>query len=151
MTFLVGHEKTQAKNTRQTSLITSLSLPPLFLANRTNWFSLGLERLCEFIEDCEFPALATQVLHLLGSEGPSTSTPTKYIRYIYNRVCLETEKVRASAVSALAQFGLKHAGLRPKIAVLLRRFVYFSDYFSNLNKNRFSLGTFSSSRGGYGL
>jgi len=87
----------------------------------------GLERLCEFIEDCEFPALATQVLHLLGSEGPSTSTPTKYIRYIYNRVCLETEKVRASAVSALAQFGLKHAGLRPKIAVLLRRSLYDTD------------------------
>lgn len=82
---------------------------------------LGLEHLCEFIEDCEYPILATKILHLIGSEGPQTSSPSKYIRYIYNRIVLENENVRASAVSALAKFGLRHEELRPKIVTLLKR------------------------------
>ena len=55
----------------------------------------GLAHLCEFIEDCEHTSLATRVLHLLGREGPRTTTPAKYIRYIYNRVILENAPVRA--------------------------------------------------------
>lgn len=46
-----------------------------------------------------------QILHFLGIEGPKTSDPSKYIRYIYNRVILENATVRASAVSTLAKFG----------------------------------------------
>lgn len=97
----------------------------------------GLLHLCEFIEDCEFTYLSTQVfwfvfydsqfahsfpgivfvvvnnfgllvpkiLHFLGIEGPKTSDPSKYIRFIYNRVHLENATVRASAVSTLARFG----------------------------------------------
>lgn len=38
-------------------------------------------------------------------EGPKTADPSKYIRYIYNRVILENATVRASAVSTLAKFG----------------------------------------------
>ena len=45
-----------------------------------------------------------QILHFLGNEGPKTADPSKYIRYIYNRVILENATVRASAVSALAKF-----------------------------------------------
>ena len=41
----------------------------------------------------------------MGVEGPKTSDPSKYIRYIYNRVILENATVRASAVSTLAKFG----------------------------------------------
>uniref|UniRef100_A0A2K6UGF9 Coatomer subunit gamma n=1 Tax=Saimiri boliviensis boliviensis TaxID=39432 RepID=A0A2K6UGF9_SAIBB len=55
----------------------------------------GLSHLCEFIEDCEFTVLATRILHLLGQEGPKTTNPSKYIRFIYNRVVLEHEEVRA--------------------------------------------------------
>ncbi|KAI5308242.1 Coatomer subunit gamma-2, partial [Ascosphaera atra] len=66
----------------------------------------ALSHLCEFIEDCEFTKLAVRVLHLLGVEGPQTSHPTKYIRYIYNRVVLENAIVRAAAVTALAKFGV---------------------------------------------
>ncbi|MQK22478.1 hypothetical protein EI013_29360, partial [Escherichia coli] len=66
---------------------------------------IGLLHLCEFIEDCEFTYLSTQILHFLGVEGPKTSDPSKYIRYIYNRVHLENATVRASAVSTLAKFG----------------------------------------------
>ena len=55
----------------------------------------GLAHLCEFIEDCEHTVLATRILHLLGREGPRTVQPSKYIRFIYNRVILENAAVRA--------------------------------------------------------
>lgn len=60
----------------------------------------GLAHLCEFIEDCEHTSLATRILHLLGREGPRTTTPAKYIRYIYNRVILENAPVRAGNVAS---------------------------------------------------
>lgn len=81
----------------------------------------GLSHLCEFIEDCDFLQLATRILHLLGRDGPQTTTPAKYIRYIYNRVILETAEVRAAAVSALAKFGASSDDLLPSILVLLQR------------------------------
>lgn len=81
----------------------------------------GLSHLCEFIEDCDYLPLATRILHLLGREGPRTTTPAKYIRYIYNRVILESAEVRAAAVGALAKFGASSEDLLPSILVLLRR------------------------------
>lgn len=87
----------------------------------------ALTHLCEFIEDCEFSYLSTKILHLLGKEGPSTSVPSRYIRYIYNRISLENASVRASAVSALAKFAIKLETLRPSIVVLLRRCLYDND------------------------
>ncbi|KAL0356718.1 UNVERIFIED_CONTAM: Coatomer subunit gamma-2, partial [Sesamum calycinum] len=87
----------------------------------------GLLHLCEFIEDCEFTYLSTQILHFLGNEGPKTSDPSKYIRYIYNRVILENATVRASAVSTLAKFGALVDSLKPRIFVLLRRCVFDND------------------------
>ncbi|XP_022972494.1 coatomer subunit gamma [Cucurbita maxima] len=87
----------------------------------------GLLHLCEFIEDCEFTYLSTQILHFLGIEGPKTSDPSKYIRYIYNRVHLENATVRASAVSTLARFGVAVESLKPRIFVLLRRCLFDND------------------------
>ncbi|KAG0496249.1 hypothetical protein HPP92_000940 [Vanilla planifolia] len=87
----------------------------------------GLFHLCEFIEDCEFTYLSTQILHFLGNEGPKTSDPSKYIRYIYNRVILENATVRAAAVSTLAKFGSLVESLKPRIFVLLRRCLFDSD------------------------
>ncbi|MBA0562159.1 hypothetical protein Golob_007229, partial [Gossypium lobatum] len=87
----------------------------------------GLLHLCEFIEDCEFTYLSTQILHFLGIEGPKTSDPTKYIRYIYNRVHLENATVRAGAVSTLAKFGAMVDSLKPRIFVLLRRCLFDTD------------------------
>lgn len=83
----------------------------------------ALAHLCEFIEDCEFTKLSVRILHLLGSEGPKTSQPTKYIRYIYNRVVLENAIVRASAVTALAKFGVgqKDPEVKSSVRVLLTR------------------------------
>lgn len=88
---------------------------------------IGLLHLCEFIEDCEFTYLSTQILHFLGNEGPRTSDPSRYIRYIYNRVILENSTVRASAVSTLAKFGALVDELKPRIFVLLRRCLFDTD------------------------
>jgi len=87
----------------------------------------GLGHLCEFIEDCEFTLLSTQILYLLGVEGPSTQDPSKYIRFIYNRVVLENATVRASAISALAKFGIQLEYLRASIVVLLQRCLFDMD------------------------
>ena len=82
-----------------------------------------LGHLCEFIEDCEFTKLAVRILHLLGMEGPKAPQPTKYIRYIYNRVVLENALVRAAAVTALAKFGVgqKDPEVKRSVSVLLSR------------------------------
>ncbi|CAL5872691.1 uncharacterized protein PFLUO_LOCUS6958 [Penicillium psychrofluorescens] len=83
----------------------------------------ALAHLCEFIEDCEFTKLSVRTLHLLGVEGPKTTHPTKYIRYIYNRVVLENAIVRAAAVTALAKFGVgqKDPEVKSSVQVLLTR------------------------------
>ncbi|EFP77690.2 uncharacterized protein PGTG_03646 [Puccinia graminis f. sp. tritici CRL 75-36-700-3] len=83
----------------------------------------ALAQLCEFIEDCEFTKLSVRILHLLGIEGPKALHPSKYIRYIYNRVILENAIVRAAAVSSLAKFGVNVPDPRVKasIKVLLTR------------------------------
>ncbi len=87
----------------------------------------GLTHLSEFIEDCEFTYLSSQVLHLLGELGPSTADPGKYIRYIYNRVILENATIRASAVCALANFGSCSVALRARVLTLLQRCLYDND------------------------
>ncbi|KAL3853564.1 hypothetical protein ACJMK2_017098 [Sinanodonta woodiana] len=87
----------------------------------------GLAHLCEFIEDCEHAVLATRILHLLGREGPRTPTPSKYIRFIYNRVILENAAVRAAAVTALAKFGAHCEELLNSCIVLLLRCLLDTD------------------------
>ena len=81
----------------------------------------SLLHLCEFIEDCEFTMLSTQILHLLGELGPSTSAPARYIRFLYNRVILENASVRAAAVSALTKFAAACPSLRTSVVSLLQR------------------------------
>ncbi|KAI8334578.1 adaptin N terminal region-domain-containing protein [Chlamydoabsidia padenii] len=83
----------------------------------------ALSHLCEFIEDCEFTKLSVRILHVLGVEGPKAATPTKYIRYIYNRVILENSIIRAAAVSALAKFGVNVPDplVKKSVKVLLTR------------------------------
>ncbi|KAI6133616.1 coatomer subunit gamma [Pisolithus croceorrhizus] len=72
----------------------------------------ALSHLCEFIEDCEFTKLSVRILHLLGMEGPGSPQPTKYIRFIYNRVVLENATFGVNAIDV---------GLRRSIGVLLNR------------------------------
>ena len=89
----------------------------------------ALAHLAEFIEDCEFSKLTVRILHLLGAEGPKTKTPTKYMRYIYNRLMLENAVVRASAVTSLGKFGLSSdPEVRTSVRVLVSRRGYFRWY-----------------------
>mmetsp|Transcript_16169 Transcript_16169/g.48563 ORF Transcript_16169/g.48563 Transcript_16169/m.48563 type:complete len:878 (+) Transcript_16169:99-2732(+) len=81
----------------------------------------ALTALCEFIEDCEFTALSIRVLNVLGEKGPTAEDPSKFIRYIYNRVILEKAPIRAASVTALGKFAQKLKPLRESILVLLRR------------------------------
>eukprot|EP00656_Telonema_subtile_P035942 TRINITY_DN398_c0_g1_i3.p1 TRINITY_DN398_c0_g1~~TRINITY_DN398_c0_g1_i3.p1 ORF type:complete len:648 (-),score=206.34 TRINITY_DN398_c0_g1_i3:121-2064(-) len=87
----------------------------------------GLGHLCEFIEDCEFTYLSCQILYLLGEEGPSAPDPTRYIRYIYNRIILENATVRGAAVAALVKFGMHNLELRDRVVVLLKRCLFDND------------------------
>jgi coatomer subunit gamma len=64
----------------------------------------------------------------LGIEGPKQPKPSRFIRYIYNRVILENSIVRAAAVSSLAKFGMidgagkkGEEGLKKSVKVLLTR------------------------------
>lgn len=84
---------------------------------------LALENLCDFIEDCEFNEILVRILHLLGKEGPSTATPSLYVRHIYNRVVLENSIIRSAAVVALSKFALtkNDPTLAESIVSLLRR------------------------------
>jgi coatomer protein complex subunit gamma len=41
---------------------------------------MGMGILCEFIEDCEYPNLSASVLHILGQHGPSSATPSKFVK-----------------------------------------------------------------------
>ena len=80
----------------------------------------SLSQLCEFIEECEFSALSIQIIHIVGRVGPNTSCPAKYIRFIYNRVILEHQLVRAATVTALARFVAICPSLRISIIFLLK-------------------------------
>mmetsp|Transcript_33383 Transcript_33383/g.72991 ORF Transcript_33383/g.72991 Transcript_33383/m.72991 type:complete len:928 (-) Transcript_33383:127-2910(-) len=80
---------------------------------------VGLLHLCEFIEDCEYPNLCTRILGFLGEEVPNTSVPSKYIRFIYNRLILENALVRAASVDALSKIAMKCPPLRRDVLVLL--------------------------------
>jgi len=90
---------------------------------------VALSHLAEFIEDCEFSKLSVRVLNVLGNQGPKTTNPTMYIRYIYNRVVLEKPIIRASAVQALSKFGslTSDSKLKNHIRVLLERCLNDSD------------------------
>jgi coatomer protein complex subunit gamma len=81
----------------------------------------SLLHLCEFIEDCEFSELIVQILHIICSIGPSTPSPSRYIRFVFNRVILENALVRAAAVSTLGAFAARVPELRASIITLLRR------------------------------
>lgn len=81
----------------------------------------GLDHFCEFIEDCEFPELSIKILHMLGEKGCKAASPAKFIRFVFNRVILETSSVRAAAVSTLAKFGAAVPSLTDSVAVLLKR------------------------------
>lgn len=89
--------------------------------------NLGLLQLCEFIEDCEHVKLTQRILHLIGREGPFLKRPRQFIRYIYNRVMLESAPVKCTATTALARFAAQNSEMLPSILVLLQRIMLDED------------------------
>lgn len=118
MNFLSGMLREEGGLDYKTSIVDTIIT---IIEENTEAKESGLSHLCEFIEDCEHVSLAVRILHLLGKEGPFAQTPSKYIRFIYNRVILESPVVRAAAVTALAQFGASCPNLLNNILVLLNR------------------------------
>ena len=55
--------------------------------------------------------------HLLNE----TIAPTKYVRFIFNRVNLECNEVRASALGSLGKLALKFQELRDNIKSILKK------------------------------
>ena len=64
-----------------------------------------LHCLVDFIEDCQYDYLSTNILDFVANQAEFTSNPSFYIRYIYNRVILEKAQIRAAAVTALGTIG----------------------------------------------
>lgn len=75
---------------------------------------------CETIEDCEYPVITIRILGFLGKNIPKTNTPSRFIRYIFNRLILESSAVRAASIDALVQIALVCDDLREDIRTLLQ-------------------------------
>lgn len=118
MSFLSGMLREEGGLEYKTSIVDTIIT---IIEENSESKESGLSHLCEFIEDCEHTSLAVRILHLLGKEGPYSNNPSKYIRFIYNRVILENPIVRSAAVSALGQFGASCPALLGNILVLLAR------------------------------
>ncbi|XP_014369823.2 coatomer subunit gamma [Papilio machaon] len=118
VSFLSGMLREKGGMVYKTAIVNAIIK---FIEENPNANETGLAHLCEFIEDCDQASLAVRVLHVLGREGPKIRQPSRYIRFIYNRILLESAPVRAAAVSAIAQFGASCADLLPNIKVLLDR------------------------------
>mmetsp|Transcript_5677 Transcript_5677/g.8372 ORF Transcript_5677/g.8372 Transcript_5677/m.8372 type:complete len:888 (+) Transcript_5677:39-2702(+) len=87
----------------------------------------GLDYLVNFIEDCDYTKLLQRVLHYIGEFGPQTKNPSKFIRYIYNRIALENASVRTAAVIAISKFAATVQSVRPSVIVILKRILLDDD------------------------
>ena len=77
--------------------------------------------LAESIFDCQYDILKIRILNLLGKECELVSNKSKLVRYIYNQIILESPMVRASAISALGEIGLKEKKIRDIIISLIEK------------------------------
>ncbi|ETW27921.1 hypothetical protein PFTANZ_03579 [Plasmodium falciparum Tanzania (2000708)] len=91
----------------------------LIITNLPNAEETAILQLCEFIEDCEYHALLLKVIRFLLMHIPKTKNPSKYIRYIYNRLLLENSTIRIDGMYALFYIALKCAENSKDILVLL--------------------------------
>ena len=72
----------------------------------------SLSVIVSLIEDCQYESLICKGLEILANEIPLLEKGEMYVRYICNRLILEDERVRASAVTALAKLGHKKRSLQ---------------------------------------
>ncbi|VUZ96132.1 coatomer subunit gamma, putative [Plasmodium vivax] len=79
----------------------------LIISQIPNSEEAAILQLCEFIEDCEYNSLLLRVIRFLLVHIPKTPNPSKYIRYIYNRLILENSTIRVDGLYALFHIALK--------------------------------------------
>ncbi|GAB66723.1 coat protein gamma subunit [Plasmodium cynomolgi strain B] len=91
----------------------------LIISQIPNSEETAILQLCEFIEDCEYNSLLLRVIRFLLVHIPKTSTPSKYIRYIYNRLILENSTIRVDGLYALFHIALKCGSNSKDILFLL--------------------------------
>ncbi|SOV23523.1 coatomer subunit gamma, putative [Plasmodium sp. DRC-Itaito] len=91
----------------------------LIITQLPNAEETAILQLCEFIEDCEYHTLLLKVIRFLLMHIPKTKNPSKYIRYIYNRLLLENSTIRVDGMYALFYIALKCAENSKDILVLL--------------------------------
>jgi len=80
----------------------------------------SLFHLCEFIDDCEYTMLSTHTIHIIANFVSMVAAPSRYIRFIYNRVILENSTIRAAAIAALSKIAASCPSLRTSITTLLK-------------------------------
>lgn len=81
----------------------------------------ALYAIVDLIEDCPFESLISKGLEIMANEIPLLDNGEPFIRFICNRLILEGEKVRASAVTALARLGWKKSKLQLIIKNILMK------------------------------
>jgi len=59
-------------------------------------------------------------MNLLAREASNIAHPTKFIRLINNRVCLENADIRAAAITTLGKFALDKPNLIPQIKTIIQ-------------------------------
>lgn len=80
-----------------------------------------LSSLCEFIEDCEYPDVACDVLHIIGRDGPKHPNPILILRHVFNRLLLEVSTVRMAALGTLIKFGSELESCRDLVVHLIKQ------------------------------
>lgn len=81
----------------------------------------ALYAIVDLIEDCQYESLINRGLEVMANEIPLLENGEPFIRFICNRLILEGEKVRASAVTALAKLGWKKTKLQSIIKNVLMK------------------------------
>ncbi|CRH00322.1 coatomer subunit gamma, putative [Plasmodium relictum] len=99
----------------------------LIISQIPNSEETAILQLCEFIEDCEYNSLLLRVIRFLLLHIPKTKNPSKYIRYIYNRLILENPTIRVDGMYALFHIALKCAENSKDILFLLKCLLEDSD------------------------
>ncbi|KAL0234534.1 hypothetical protein PCE1_001570 [Barthelona sp. PCE] len=81
--------------------------------------------ICEFIEDCDVPALIVDALSFVAEQIPLLTQPTqstvKFLLPIFNRCTIDVNNVRVAAVQALGEIGARKPEFVPYVVALLRR------------------------------
>jgi len=78
-----------------------------------------LDILCEFIEDSEYAILTSYSIDKITEMIGNVEKPEAYVRFIFNRLILETANVRASALTSLTLLGRQFPTIRNPVINLI--------------------------------